>query len=89
MISEGQFPHGGGQLGFHAMKQSAKVTPLRPKHPCPICGKASLREIYPFCSTRCKDIDLNRWLSGNYAIPVRDDDEEPGDDGSDGPQTPG
>jgi endogenous inhibitor of DNA gyrase (YacG/DUF329 family) len=63
------------------MKQSAKVTPLRPKHRCPICGKASVREIYPFCSTRCKDIDLNRWLSGSYAIPVRDNEED-ADDGA-------
>lgn len=47
-----------------------------------------MREFYPFCSTRCKDIDLNRWLSGGYAIPVRDDEEEPGDEGSGGPQTP-
>ena len=70
------------------MAQSAKITPLRPKHPCPICRKASVREFYPFCSVRCKDIDLNRWLSGGYAIPVRDDEEEPGDDGSGGPQTP-
>lgn len=69
------------------MAQFAKVTPLRPKHPCPICGKASLREIYPFCSTRCKDIDLNRWLSGGYAIPVRDEEEEAESDGSGGPQT--
>jgi endogenous inhibitor of DNA gyrase (YacG/DUF329 family) len=30
----------------------------------------------PFCSDRCKDVDLNRWLSGSYAIPSRDGDEE-------------
>ncbi len=58
----------------------ATVTPLRPKLPCPICGKPSQRETYPFCSKRCKDVDLNRWLSGRYAIPVADD-EEPGSEG--------
>ncbi|MDZ5700096.1 DNA gyrase inhibitor YacG [Chelativorans sp. M5D2P16] len=53
-----------------------KVTPLRPRRPCPECGKPSARELYPFCSKRCKDIDLNRWLSGTYVIPGRPDDEE-------------
>jgi len=59
----------------------AKVTPLRPKRPCPECGKPSSRADYPFCSPRCKDIDLNRWLSGSYAIPATEDDEKPGEDG--------
>ncbi|MBU2107803.1 MAG: DNA gyrase inhibitor YacG [Alphaproteobacteria bacterium] len=59
----------------------AKVTPLRPKRPCPECGQPSARATYPFCSPRCKDVDLNRWLSGSYAIPVREDeDEETGED---------
>ncbi|MBS9719403.1 DNA gyrase inhibitor YacG [Tianweitania sp. BSSL-BM11] len=52
------------------------VTPLRPKRPCPECGRPSQRATFPFCSPRCKDIDLNRWLSGAYAIPVRDDEED-------------
>ena len=52
------------------------VTPLRPRRPCPECGKPSGRETYPFCSKRCKDVDLNRWLSGAYAIPVRADEED-------------
>ena len=51
-------------------KDNDKVTPLRPRRPCPECGKPSTRADYPFCSPRCKDIDLNRWLSGSYAIPV-------------------
>jgi endogenous inhibitor of DNA gyrase (YacG/DUF329 family) len=52
------------------------VTPLRPKRPCPECGKASVREHYPFCSKRGKDVDLNRWLSGRYVIPGRDEEDE-------------
>lgn len=58
-----------------------KITPLRPRRPCPECGRPSSRGHYPFCSTRCKEIDLNRWLSGSYVIPGRtieeDDDETP------------
>ncbi|TIL26499.1 DNA gyrase inhibitor YacG [Mesorhizobium sp.] len=57
-----------------------KVTPLRPKRPCPECGKPSARETYPFCSVRCKDIDLNRWLKGAYVIPGRDDEDETDND---------
>jgi endogenous inhibitor of DNA gyrase (YacG/DUF329 family) len=45
---------------------------------CPICGKPTVRQFDPFCSKRCADIDLNRWLTGSYVIPARDD--EPGDD---------
>ena len=56
----------------------ATVTPLRPKRACPECGRPSARDTYPFCSTRCKDVDLNRWLTGAYVIPVQDDeDDEP------------
>lgn len=57
----------------------AKVTRLRPTRPCPMCGKPSSRDNYPFCSDRCRDRDLHRWLSGSYAIPVV---EEDGADGS-------
>ena len=33
----------------------------------------------PFCSRRCADVDLSRWLSGAYAIPARPDDDEDGE----------
>ena len=62
------------------MSPDDKVTPLRPKRPCPECGKPSARETYPFCSTRCKDIDLNRWLKGAYVIQGRDDEDETDND---------
>ncbi len=58
------------------MAGSDKVTPLRPRRPCPECGKPSARETFPFCSPRCKDIDLNRWLSGSYVLPGRDGEAE-------------
>ncbi|GAB5373953.1 MAG: hypothetical protein AcusKO_04150 [Acuticoccus sp.] len=41
---------------------------------CPICGAPQSREARPFCSRRCADIDLHRWLSGQYAIPVVEED---------------
>lgn len=36
---------------------------------CPICGKPADSRLKPFCSRRCADIDLGRWLKGGYAIP--------------------
>ena len=36
---------------------------------CPICGKPADEKHLPFCSKRCAQVDLNRWLSGTYAIP--------------------
>ena len=59
-----------------ADSDTGKVTPLRPRRPCPECGKPSSREHYPFCSKRCKDVDLNRWLSGSYVIPGREEEDE-------------
>ncbi len=44
--------------------------------PCPICGKSASQASRPFCSERCRDVDLNRWLSGSYAIPAAESDEE-------------
>ena len=43
---------------------------------CPICGKLAARASRPFCSPRCADVDLNHWLSGVYAVPVTEDEEE-------------
>ena len=44
--------------------------------PCPICGKPATEASRPFCSERCRDVDLNRWLSNSYAIPVSEEDDE-------------
>ena len=44
--------------------------------PCPICGKPAILASRPFCSERCRDVDLNRWLSNSYAIPGRDNEDE-------------
>lgn len=42
---------------------------------CPICGKPGVEKYRPFCSKRCADIDLGRWLRGSYAIPADDPEE--------------
>lgn len=59
----------------------------RPFEPgaCPICGRPRDAKLRPFCSRRCADIDLARWLKGEYTIPgaplgeegVLEDPEEP------------
>ena len=41
---------------------------------CPICGKPEAEPTRPFCSKRCADIDLGRWLTAQYVVP--------GDDGA-------
>jgi len=43
---------------------------------CPLCGKPTQQAFKPFCSKRCADIDLNRWLSGVYAVPAKEEDED-------------
>jgi endogenous inhibitor of DNA gyrase (YacG/DUF329 family) len=70
------------------------VVRLRPTRPCPICKKPSVQAFHPFCSARCADIDLNRWLSGAYVIPAsadpvpeEEDDTLPGDTGSEDDET--
>jgi endogenous inhibitor of DNA gyrase (YacG/DUF329 family) len=51
--------------------------PLAPDKPCPICGKPSFDRFRPFCSRRCGDIDLNRWLKGVYVVPTKETDDDP------------
>ena len=58
-------------------KIGSNVEPLRKTMPCPECRRPSDREHYPFCSKRCRELDLSRWLSGSYAIPVADDEAKP------------
>ncbi len=42
---------------------------------CPICDKPTSPEYRPFCSRRCADVDLGKWLTGSYAIPSTDPDD--------------
>jgi len=41
---------------------------------CPICGEETLTRFRPFCSKRCADIDLAKWLNGSYAVPSQRED---------------
>jgi endogenous inhibitor of DNA gyrase (YacG/DUF329 family) len=43
---------------------------------CPICGKPAAQGAQPFCSQRCADVDLGRWLTGVYRVPGVEDDSE-------------
>jgi uncharacterized protein len=52
----------------------------RGERPCPICGKPRSERYDPFCSTRCADVDLHRWLKGRYVIPGASAKPEPGDE---------
>ena len=48
---------------------------------CPICGRATVAELRPFCSKRCADVDLGRWFSGQYRTPsLRPETEEDDED---------
>jgi endogenous inhibitor of DNA gyrase (YacG/DUF329 family) len=43
--------------------------------PCPICSKPPAAAYRPFCSRRCADVDLARWLNGSYAVPSEDPED--------------
>jgi endogenous inhibitor of DNA gyrase (YacG/DUF329 family) len=51
---------------------------------CPLCDKPTDPEYAPFCTRRCADVDLQRWLSGLYAIPAVE--AEAPDEAADGPR---
>ncbi|MGH6864619.1 MAG: DNA gyrase inhibitor YacG [Methyloceanibacter sp.] len=65
------------------MNAPARNTPIRPRNGkagsaddvrkatgrCPVCAKPVVRQHRPFCSKRCAEIDLGRWLKGAYAVP--------------------
>ena len=42
---------------------------------CPHCGKPAEQRFRPFCSKRCADVDLHRWLAGVYAVPAAEEDD--------------
>jgi endogenous inhibitor of DNA gyrase (YacG/DUF329 family) len=52
--------------------------------PCPICGRPRLHRYRPFCSARCRDVDLGRWFGEVYTVPA----VEPGYDEDEAPDAP-
>ena len=64
------------QRGKSAPQQTANWRP----RPCPICARMSVPEYRPFCSKRCADVDLGRWLNGNYSFNGGPAPQNPTDD---------
>ena len=56
---------------------------------CAICGKPAAADYRPFCSKRCADVDLNRWFSGAYVVPGKQEEDEDGDTVPAGKDEPG
>jgi len=61
------------------------MSEAKPQAPgrCPICARPSHANYRPFCSRRCADVDLARWLRGTYTIPG-----EPAPSDGEAPPTP-
>ncbi len=57
--------------------RSASLRAVRTQAKCPVCGKPADDKYQPFCTKRCADIDLGRWLKEGYRVPT---DEMPGED---------
>lgn len=69
------------------MSVRPRAVPLLPppRRSCPICRRPADAGFHPFCSKRCADLDLGRWLNEDYRIPVEtdaDDDAAHDDDPS-------
>jgi uncharacterized protein len=70
-----------------AMRPPDRPVPLRAvriQAQCPVCGKPADGKHRPFCSKRCADIDLGRWLKESYRVPA----EESPDEGDEPPRGP-
>jgi endogenous inhibitor of DNA gyrase (YacG/DUF329 family) len=68
-----------------ARKQPVTISSIMSEHAdnartasCPICRKPVVDKFRPFCSKRCADVDLNRWLSGAYVVAGKEDEDEDG-----------
>ena len=53
---------------------------------CPICRKETVQAYRPFCSKRCADVDLARWMSGSYAVPSQREEDQDVSDAGDEPR---
>ncbi|SNB82383.1 Endogenous inhibitor of DNA gyrase, YacG/DUF329 family [Rhodoblastus acidophilus] len=71
---------GGGSVGVTAsdQKPKKKAQPAR----CAICSKPVDPKYTPFCSKRCADVDLHRWLNNSYSIAGAPADDDAAADGS-------
>jgi endogenous inhibitor of DNA gyrase (YacG/DUF329 family) len=59
-----------------AMSDDDRIVSLRRKRKaagrCPVCGAPAAAAHRPFCSERCAEVDLGRWLKGTYRIPTEE-----------------
>ncbi len=66
-------------LAANAVKGRTAKTAARPKRKCPTCGQpaviSSENKARPFCTPRCKDVDLGRWFNEYYTVPVVEEHE--------------
>jgi endogenous inhibitor of DNA gyrase (YacG/DUF329 family) len=66
------------RVAYHMNGMSERVDIPPRVQRCPICSKPTVEQYRPFCSKRCADVDLNRWLSGVYVVPVEAAEDEDG-----------
>jgi|HubBroStandDraft_6_1064221.scaffolds.fasta_scaffold175819_2 endogenous inhibitor of DNA gyrase (YacG/DUF329 family) len=71
-----------GMTHFNGMKHVPNEPSASRPRRCPICGKPAVPEFRAFCSRRCADVDLNRWLSDVYVVPGKAEEAEDGEPGS-------
>ena len=60
-----------------------------PEPTCPVCGKPAHPKTRPFCSPRCADVDLGRWVTGQYVVPGQDGEADAAEGALDMPGTVG
>ena len=68
------------------MTDRSNTPPLRAvriEAKCPVCGKTATKDYRPFCTKRCANIDLGRWLKEGYRVPT---DEGPAEDDQEAPR---
>lgn len=58
------------QHAKQAQKAQTKPQKVNKTGKCPICAKPAKPEFAPFCSKRCADVDLGKWLGEGYRIPT-------------------
>lgn len=62
------------------MTKQLERPPIMPlSRACPICGKNEDQEHKPFCSDRCRQVDLHRWLTEGYRVPGQPDESSRAD----------
>lgn len=57
-------------------RQQPYIDEVLPGRTCPICGAPTRKRTRPFCSPRCRDVDLGNWFTESYTIPQKPEDED-------------